>query len=236
MDQLKNPKRFYSDVVVAEASDSYSIELDGRVIKTPGNRTLAVVARSLADAIALEWQAQVDEIDLTAMPLTRLAQRAVDSAADERGKMIEDILAFANSDLLCYRATDPDSLVERQTTEWQPLLDWSTSELGARFEVTAALRVVEQPASARSAIRVHVEALSDFELTGLAPAVALLGSVILGLAMFRGHLDADQALSLSLLDELWQAEQWGEDEEAVRRRWLMRRDLGDLENFLGCLR
>lgn len=236
MDQSKKPKRFYTDVTVVQSADGHSVELDGRVIKTPGRKPLVVAPRSLADAVAEEWQGQTDVIDMAAMPVTRLTQRAIDSAAEERGKRVEDILGFSNSDLLCYRATDPTSLVDSQTAEWQPLLDWAAAELGVVLEVTTALMVVEQPEASRAALRRHVEGLGDFELSGLGPTVALLGSVVLGLALHCGHIDADRALSLSLLDELWQAEKWGEDEEAVSRRRMLARDLGDLQNFLCCLK
>lgn len=229
-------KRFYKTVTIGDVPDGFRVELDGRSIKTPQRNTLVVPMRSLAVAIAAEWEGQSEEIDLDAMPLTRLAQRAVDSAGHGRERLIDEIMNFSNSDLLCYRATDPDPLVKLQSAEWQPALDWAAQELGAHLEVRTALMIVEQPLAALAALRARVETLSDFELAGLAPATALLGSLVLGLALHCGHIDSQKALSLSLLDELWQVEQWGEDAEAAARRALLARDLHDLEHFLGCFR
>lgn len=230
------PKRFYTDVAVVDVAGGHGVELDGRPIKTPERNRLIVPARALADAVTAEWQSQTEVVDLSAMPLTRLAQRAVDSAGHGRDRMISEIMNFSRSDLLCYRATDPDPLVKLQTSEWQPILEWAARELGAHLDITTALMVVEQPPASLAALGEHVDTLSDFELAGLAPATALLGSLVLGLALHRGHIDSQKALSLSLLDELWQAEQWGEDDEAVARRELLATDIGNLQAFLDCLR
>lgn len=228
----KLPKRFYKLASVAETSEGYGVELDGRGIKTDNKKALIVPTHKLAAGVAGEWDAQVGEIDLSTMPLTRLAKTAVDRGAIDRGLNIDEILKFSNSDLLCYRAADPNPLVKRQVAGWQPVLDWASDALDVRFEVTAGLVVLEQPAASLESLRSHVEPLSDFEVAGLAPTTALLGSIILAMAVFKGHLTPNDALSLSLLDELWQAEMWGEDDEAVARREGLLRDLESLASFL----
>lgn len=230
-----SPKRFYTGVDVVEAADGYGVELDGRGIKTDAKKPLTVPTRKLAEGVAAEWEAQVDQIDLTSMPLTRLSRTAADRGAIDRDLMIEDILKFSNSDLICYRATDPDPLVIRQSGQWQPVLDWAAEALDIRFDVTTQLTVLRQPAASVASVRSHVEALSDFQLSGLAPTTALLGSVILAMALYKGRLEAREALSLSLLDELWQLEMWGEDEEANTRREGLSRDLRGLDSFLRAL-
>lgn len=231
----KSPKRFYTQVGVAQLPDGYGVELDGRGIKTDARKALIVPTRKLAAAIAGEWDVQIDEIDLASMPLTRLAKTAVDRGAIDRTLNIDEILKFSNSDLLCYRAADPAPLVKRQTAGWQPILDWAAEALDVRFEITSGLVVLDQPAVSLANLRSHVEPLSDFEISGLAPTTALLGSVVLAMALFKGHLAAAEALALSLLDELWQLEMWGEDEEARDRREGLSRDFLGLEEFLSAL-
>lgn len=230
-----SPKRFYAQVGVVETPDGYCIELDGRDLKTDAKRVLYVPTRKLAEAVAAEWDAQADEIDMASMPLTRLSKTAADRGSIDRDLMIDDILKFSNSDLLCYRATGPDTLVKRQTAGWQPVLDWAEETLGVRLAVSGGLDVLEQPAASLANLESHVEALSDFELVGLARATALLGSVVLAMALFKGHLQVQEAWSLSLLDELWQLEMWGEDEEARARREGLLRDLHGLADFLSSL-
>lgn len=230
-----SPKRFYKNVGIVETAEGFGVELDGRGLKTDSQKVLIVPTRKLAEAVAGEWDAQVDEIDLASMPLTRLSKTAADRGAIDRELMIDDILKFSNSDLLCYRATDPGPLVKRQTAGWQPVLDWAEEVLDIRFEVTGGLAVLEQPAASLANLRSHVVPLSDFELSGLAPTTALLGSVVLAMALFKGHLAAPEVLALSLLDELWQLELWGEDEEAKVRRDGLSRDLQSLTYFLSSL-
>lgn len=232
----KGPKRFFTAVSVAESAEGYGVDLDGRRLKTPAKQPLVVPTRKLAEAVAAEWDAQEGEIDRAAMPITRLSQTVADNAANDRAKVIADFLHYIHADPLCYRATDPNPLVLRQAERWQPVLDWAEAALGIKLEVTAELVVLEQPERSVARLKALIEPLPDFVLWGLSSATRLLGSVTLGLAFYEQHLDAEEALALALLDELWQVEQWGEDDEAVARRAGLLQELAGIGDFLAALR
>jgi chaperone required for assembly of F1-ATPase len=235
MNSPNQPKRFYKSVSWPKVEGGYGVELDGRAIKSGGRRAVVVPSKAMAEAIGREWEQQEETIDLAAMPLTRLAQRAVDVDDTERLRLIDEIVSYGSSDLLCYRASDPRPLVLRQNEVWQPLLDWAAEDLGARLEITSGLSVLRQSQQALKAIRSCIGDLSTFEICGLSPAVSLLGSAVLGLAVFKGHLGVDEAYLASQLDELWQAEQWGSDAEAEDRRSGLKRDLASIKAFLDFL-
>ena len=228
----EKPKRFYKAVSVEDSPEGFTVLLDQRAIKRPDGKPVAVPFKALADMICEEWEGQEGFVDLQTMPITRLAQRACQVDGQERQRLIDEVVKYASSDLLCYRASEPDGLVLRQAKEWQPLLDWAGDAFGISFDVTTGLSVIAQPEASLSALRAHVSSLNDFELCGLSPAVALLGSAILGLALHAKKQNAQEALETSQLDELWQVEQWGEDEEAAERRKGLNRDLTAIALFL----
>lgn len=230
--ETSRPKRFYASVSVAEAEGGFRVELDGRPIKGNDRQVLVIPGEGLARAVGEEWDAQETHIDLQSMPLTRLAQRAAVLDEPERARLIGDVLGYLGSDLLCFRVSDPDGLVVRQTAGWQPWLDWFEARYGAGLTITTGLDVPEQPATAHNAVRAHVEELGAFELCALSPATALMGSVVLALALLEGAASPDTLFEASVLDELWQAEQWGEDAEAAQRRALLRKDLLALGQFI----
>jgi chaperone required for assembly of F1-ATPase len=232
----KGPKRFYTAVSVVETGDGYGVDLDSRRIQTPAKQPLVVPTRKLAEAVAAEWDAQEGEIDRAAMPITRLAQTVADNGANDRAKVIADMMHYIHADPLCYRATDPNPLVLRQAERWQPILDWADTALGIKLEVTADLVVLVQPKKSVASLKALVEPLPDFVLFGLSSATGVLGSITLGLAFYEQHLDAAEALALALLDELWQVEQWGEDDEAVARRAGLLQELAGIGDFLSALR
>lgn len=213
----KLPRRFYKQVTVVDTEGGFAIELDDRRVKTPAREPLAVPMRALAVAIAGEWEAQELEIDPEAMLVTKLANTAIDRVALRRDEIVDEIAAFGASDLLCYRAEHPDPLVLRQTQGWDPLLTWLTSETGADLAVATGVMFKTQSDGDLTKLKAHVATFSEFELSGLHQIVTISGSLVLGLALMANQIDAEKAHVLAHIDEIWQAEQWGADEEAEAR-------------------
>ena len=228
-------KRFYTEVAVGPAAGGFAVLLDGKPVRTPARRTLVVPALALATAIAAEWSEQVETIAPSTMRLTRLATTVTDLMPDRRGDAVAEVAAFAGTDLLCYRATSPASLVSRQTATWQPWLDWAERQFDARLAVAEGVMPVTTAEAALRALRAAVERLDDWRLVGLHGAVTLLGSLVLGLAVERGALAAEAALDAALLDELFEIEQWGEDPEQARRHARLRADLAAIERYLALI-
>jgi chaperone required for assembly of F1-ATPase len=213
------PKRFYEQASVEERDGSFTLVLDGRPARTPAGNPLAAPTRPLGEALAAEWQAQRAEIDPRAMPLTRIANSAIDGVATQREAVLDNLVEYAGSDLVCYRAGDPERLAEAQGAAWDPVLDWAHETLGARFVLSEGVMHVEQPASACEAVRARVErAASPFALAALHVMTTLTGSVLIALAHVDGRLSADEAWSAAHVDEHFQEAVWGEDEEAMARR------------------
>ncbi len=209
------PRRFWNTAAVAEAGQAVAVALDGRVPKTPSGQPLQLPTRSLAEAIAAEWEAQSETIDPFSIPLTRLANVAIDRTPLARKAMVEEVVRYCETDLLCHLADTPQELIERQNIGWRPVRDWAADTLGVRLIAVAGIIAAEQPDASLDAARAHAANLDDFSLTGLAWAVPLFGSALLGLAVEQGELHAEAAFDLSRIDELWQIEQWGEDAEAA---------------------
>jgi chaperone required for assembly of F1-ATPase len=225
-------KRFYREATVDLGDQGYRVRLDGRPLRTPGKRPLVTPTVGLARAIAAEWQAQGEEIQPATLPLTRLASTAVDRMPALRAAAIDEAAGYAGTDLLCYRASEPLELVQRQWHAWQPLLDWAAATYSVRLTVTTWMLPVEQPAAALERLRAAVAALEDWPLVGVHAATTALGSLVLGLALLHGRLDAEQALAASLLDELFELERWGRDAETERRHAALRRDVAAASTFL----
>lgn len=208
------PKRFWSDVTIEHQAAGFTIKLDGRAVKTPAKAALVVPTRALAEAIAAEWR-QVDEkIDPSKMPFTRSANAAIDKVSHQFDEVVELLAAYGGSDLLCYRAESPMELVERQARLWNPLLDWAARTHSARLEVAEGVMPVHQDTTALQALRAPIEQANPFELTALHDLIALSGSLVIALAVIGGRLSHQEAWAVSRLDENWQEEQWGVDEEA----------------------
>jgi chaperone required for assembly of F1-ATPase len=225
-------KRFYQRAEAAAAEGGYQVLLDGRPIRTPARRLLLLPTAGLAEAIAAEWAAQGEAIEPAAMPLMRLTGTACDRMPALRAPAIADIVAYAGTDLVCYRAAGPADLAERQATAWQPHLDW----LAARFDIhllpTAALRPTAQPAEASERLRALIAAQADWPLVGLHAATTALGSVVLALALWHRRLDAEAAFAASIVDELYEIERWGREREAERRQGALRRDIQAAARYL----
>ena len=225
-------KRFYEQATVAGIDDAWSVLLDGRSVKTPARHALAVPYRRLAEALAAEWQAQPDEIDPATMPLTRLANTALDRTAQLRQQVIEELASYGQSDLLCYRVGAPEELIKRQDREWQPILDWLADIYAAPLAVTTDIAPLEQSNNSLLAIYSAVARQNDFGLTGLHAATMICGSVALGLALLDGRIDAAEAGACAVLDERYQAERWGVDADSEARWAAQDAELSAIEKFL----
>ena len=204
-------KRFYRDAAAGPAGDGWRVELDGRPVRTPARAPLIVPTAALAEAIAAEWQAQGEHILPASMPLTGLANAAIDRVAPDPAAFAASLAVFARHELLAYRASHPAPLVARQAAVWDPLLAWARARYDIAFTVTAGVLPVEQPAATLARVGAAFAALDPFRLAALNLAVTIGGSAVLGLALAEGRLDAAGVWTAGQLDELWQAEQWGRD-------------------------
>ncbi|HEY0281397.1 MAG TPA: ATP12 family protein, partial [Rhizomicrobium sp.] len=210
---------------------SFSILLDGKPIKTPLRATLALPTRALAEAVAEEWRGQGELVVPTTMWLTKLANTAIDRVMGQEEHVIAQVLAYAN-DLLCYRAQAPAGLVARQNEDWDPLLEWAAERHGARLLVRAGISHIAQPEEAVAALRRALAEHDPFVLTALHAAATICGSLVLALALADGRLDAEEAFALSRLDERYQAERWGVDEEAEMRARVLAAELAAAARFM----
>lgn len=207
-------KRFWTAAEATDTGDGHGIALDGRAVRTPAKAPLVVPTRALARAVAAEWDAVEERIDPSAMPMTRASNAAIDKVAHQHAAVADAIAAYGETDLLCYRADSPQELVLRQAEEWDPLLDWAETALGARLRPVAGVMPVQQDAAALRALGARVHAQDVFALTALYDLTALSGSLVIGLAALEGAQDLDTLWKTSRLDEAWQAELWGADAEA----------------------
>jgi chaperone required for assembly of F1-ATPase len=230
-----SPKRLYREVSVAPAGPGFEVRLDGRALRTPGKAALGLPTRALAEAVAAEWAAQGERVRPASMPLTTLACTAIDRIVPRRAEMVAEILDYAGTDMLCYRAERPQNLAERQAALWQPLLDWAARDLDAPLQVTTGVLPASQPEEAVSALAGVVEALDELELAALASATQASGSLVVALALHRGRLSAAEAFAAAELDATFQIERWGEDPEATRRRDGVRADLEAASRFVALL-
>ncbi len=219
------PARFYKEARVQERDGLFHIALDGRTARTPARKPLAVDRLRVAEALVAEWDAQVERIDPARMPLTRLVNSALDGVADQQEAVRAEIVRYAGSDALCYRAGEPDALVSRQSEIWQPLLRKVEAELNSRFSLTEGVIFVEQPPATLDAVARRVAMIpAPLALAGAHNVMTLTGSTILMLALAGRHADADAIWRAAHLDEDYQIAIWGQDEEAAERRAVRRRE------------
>ena len=207
-------KRFWKEVTTQASDDGWIVQLDGRVVKTPAKATLALPTVALADAVAAEWQAQEGEIDPLSMPFTRSANAAIDKVALQHGEVADMLAAYGDADLLCYRAHAPAELVDRQNATWDPYLNWAAETLGARLAPRTGVIHESQDADALQVLSKQVHSLTNFELAAFHDLVSLSGSLILGFAAAQDLHPAPTIWAASRVDETWQEELWGVDEEA----------------------
>jgi chaperone required for assembly of F1-ATPase len=225
-------KRFYKDVSVAHGGDGFAVHLDGRAMKTPSHAPLVMPTEALANAIADEWRGQGDEVDTKAMPMTRMAFAAIDTAPKERASMIGQLLGFGRTDLVSYRAEHPEELAARQKAAWDPLLNWLSATHNARLAVTAGIKAVAQPEPSLVALSGAVGAMNDYQLVALHAATTITGSLTIALALAAGRLTAAQAFDVAHVDEHFQVEKWGRDSEADARLERLKTELESAERFL----
>lgn len=209
------PKRFWNTATAEATEGGYTVWLDGRPVRTPAKAAFLLPSLAMAQAAAAEWDAQQGQVRPETMPVTRAANSAIDKVAHQFGAVVEVLAAYGETDLLCYRATGPEALVARQAAAWDPLLRWSAEVLDAPMVATAGVMHIAQPPASLSRLRAELTAATPFELAALHDLIAITGSLILGLAVARGLIDSAEAFGISRIDEHWQAELWGVDEEAA---------------------
>lgn len=218
-------KRFYTDVTVDHDAGGHFVRLDGRELKTPGKRPIRVPHPAIAAQIRAEWdavpQAVDGDIDPTVMPVTRLANVASEGVSQRRDELIAEARKYAGSDLLSYRAPDPQDYATRQAAAWNPWLDWARAR-GVALETTGAIRAIEQDPASLDAVADYAASLSDFTLTLFVHLVAVYGSAVLAMAVIDRALDPGEAFDLSRIDELYRTEIWGVDEDDERVRLALR--------------
>jgi chaperone required for assembly of F1-ATPase len=233
-------KRFWENAAVAPANGGFAILLDGKPMHLPGGATLHVRGPRLADAIAAEWQSaggtKGGEMSFADTPLTRLAGTAQQRVAPDPAPTVDAIARYGENDVLCYRAEIPPELAQRQARRWQPWLDWAALTYDAPLRITTGVGPIRQHRDSVTALRRAVGRLDVETLAALGIAVPALGSLVLGLALAEGRLDAPSAHALGALDELFQAEQWGEDAEAAARRSAIAADIALAERFIALAR
>jgi chaperone required for assembly of F1-ATPase len=208
-------KRFWTEAAVTALDDGWGVTLDGRPLRTPARALLTAPTRAAAEACAAEWSAQPETYDPATMPVTRALNSAVDRVAPQFAAVAAEVAAYGGTDLLCYRAPAPQELADRQAEAWDPWLDWARTRHGAPLVCVAGVIHTPQPPESLSRLAAAVAPLDSWRLTALHELTALSGSLILGLAVEEGALDAEKAWKISRLDEDWQIAQWGEDAEAA---------------------
>lgn len=218
-------KRFYRDVAVAVTPDGYTITLDGKPVRTPSQALMLLPTKAAAQLVADEFEAQGEFMDTFAMSVFRLVNTAIDGVAADPQAVLEDILRYASSDLLCYRAASPARLVENQERAWDPVLDWVRHATGARFVLAEGVMHVEQPRESIGSLGLHLRGASPLRLAALHVMTTLMGSALLAIAVDAGALPEHDAWAAAHVDEDWNAELWGIDAEAALRRASRHRDM-----------
>ena len=228
-------KRFWTEATARPGPEGWTVRLDGWEVRTPKRAVLAIPTAALAEAVRAEWAGVGEVLDPRALPYTGLANAAVDQAAPDPAAFAAPLARYAQGDLLCYRADGPDALVRRQAAAWDPWLAWASRRYDCRFVVTAGVVYAPQPPDTLRKLAAALEAQDAFRLAALNPLVTIGGSLVIALALVEGAIDEDEAWAAVLLDELWQAEQWGEDAEALSARAARRRDWAAATRFFDLL-
>ena len=228
-------KRFYKQVTVETVESGHAIRLDGRAVRTPARAELILPTSALAHGVSAEWDAQAEDIDPRAMPLTGLSNAAIDRVTPDPAAFSATLAGYAETDLLCYRAESPIELVAHQAAAWDPLLDWAARRYDVRFETVAGIVHRAQPVETVERLSAALAARDPFHLAAMNPLVTIGGSLVIALALADGRIDVETAFATATLDELWQVEQWGEDELGTRTREAHRADFKAAARFLALL-
>jgi chaperone required for assembly of F1-ATPase len=229
------PKRFWKAAAATDGEGGVAVALDGRPVKTPQGQALVLPTRGLAEKVAAEWEAVKDHVEYADMPLTRLGFAAVDRMNDLLPETVAEVLRYAETDLLCYPSEYPEALIAREDAAWKPLLQWAQAELGLAFHQNRTLIHQAQPQETSARISSLILEMSAHERAGLMSAIPLFGSVILALALWRGHIGGDAAFAASRVGEDFQAETWGRDAEAAKRAEGMKAQALSLETWFRAL-
>lgn len=232
---MSGRKRFYKSAFIEEAKNGYQVLLDGRPIRTPIGGAFILPGRALGEAVRAEWDEQAEFIRPSQMGLTQIINTAIDRVAPRRKDEISDLLRYVDTDLLCYRATDPKELVELQERSWQPVLDWLEKKLDAAFIVARGVMPIAQPGESKAAVEKWLEDQNDFRLAAIHLAAHALGSLFLAAALVEARLSAEEAFNHSQIDEMHQIARWGEDEEATIRQARLKSDVLTVDRFLKLL-
>lgn len=225
-------KRFWKEVALRETDGGWEVLLDGRVLKTPSKLALVIPAKAIVDVVAQEWDAQEGNIQPLTMPFTRAANSAVEKVAVQRDAVIDMLAEYGDTDLLLYRAAHPEGLAQRQAEAWDPVLQWAEARYGVSRALGHGVMYIDQDAGAVAKLGGELTKADDFTLTGLHDLVTISGSLTLALAVWEGELSAEKAWSLSRLDEQWQQEQWGRDDEAEAMAEAKRQDFLSAARFV----
>lgn len=236
MSETVRPKRFYKEASVVPHEGRHAIALDGRMAKTMGRNVLCAPTATLADAVALEWADQGDEIDRATMPLTGMLSAAIDAHDDDAEAWREEILKYLGSDLVCYRADTVEKLSARQAAIWDPYVEFMRTEFGAMLVITTGIMAVPQPDASLTAVRSVLSKVASEELFALQIATAIAGSAVLALALWKNLEDAETIFEASRIDERFQEERWGVDEEAKAREDRLKADFLTVARFLSLLK
>ena len=229
------PKRFWTQTQVVPAEGGFTVALDGRPVRTPAKAPLVLPTRALAEAVAAEWEAQEGEVDPMSMPCTRTANSAIDKVAVQYDEVAELLAAYGETDLVCYRAEGPRELVARQSAAWDPLLDWAADALGARLAPVAGVIPAPQDAAALDRLAARIRAFGPFELAAFHDLVTLPGSLLVGFAAVNALHPPETLWEIARVDELWQQEQWGVDDEAADHNVLKKRAFLHAARFFSLL-
>ncbi len=229
-------KRFYADVRLRAGKGGTGVRLDNRDLKTPAGGLLVLPSARLAEACAGEWRSQGDEVRPSSMPLTQLAFTALDRVGPRRDEVAQDIAKYGASDLICYRADNPDDLAAEQAARWDPLIAWVERDLGVRLRTTAGILHVEQPRETAAAFENRLAGMSGWRLTAAASVTQATGSLVIALALDAGELDGESAFAASIIDEAHQSRLWGVDAEARKRLDGIKQEVETAARFLHMLR
>lgn len=225
------PKRFWQKATVVDCTGGFTVLLDNRPVRTPAKAALEVPTLAMAEAIAVEWDAQEKLIDPRTMPVTRGANAAIDKVRTQREEVVALLAEYGDTDLLCYRAAGPEGLTKRQAEAWDPILDWAAEHIGVRLAVGTGVMHFEQQPEALERLTAEIAAFDEFALAGVHDLISISGSLILALAVTKGRIDAQAGWDLSRLDEQWQIDQWGADEEAEKAATAKRQGFLDATRF-----
>jgi chaperone required for assembly of F1-ATPase len=228
-------RRFYKTVSVEPVAGGHAIRLDGRPVKTPARAELVLPTPALAAAVVAEWEAQGDKIDPWSMPLTGLANAAIDKVAADPAAFAQMVTVYAETDVVCYRADHPPALVGHQAETWDPLIDWAQQRYDVEFEIVHGIMHQPQPDATVERLSAAIREYGAYQLAALQPLVTIAGSLVIALALAEGEIDGRVAFDAAHLDELWQVEQWGEDELARQTRESRSNDFRAAARFLGLL-